>query len=777
MTATQSAGSPPRTAPRRVRRNRITERDLTVVTAISVLSALGAALADARPTAWRPADVVITALLGGLVAWAGASAPWWALAVASGVATLVAPGPGWIVAGVVAFVVSVCVGARRVSFPVGRAAAAGAVVNVLLRWDGPDVFAVTAVVTGAIFVLILATGLARRGRAARRVVRRALVLTAIVIGVAVVGAAIAMAQAYGDLRDGEAALRSAASALRSGDVTTASEELERSASLLARASSALDRPWARPALAVPLLAQHIDAVADLARGAESLTIQAAASVAQIDVESLRVIDGVIDVAAIEVLETPFAATNESLRRLGAVVDEARSPWLVAPLGRRLSELQVEVEDLVTETGRALDVVRLAPSMLGSEGPRTYFVAFTTPAEVRGLGGFMGTWAELRADDGRLEVVRTGLTQDLTGAMGDDPPVLEGPADYLARYGRFGAGLDGAPVAIDFWSNYTMSPNFPSITEVVAQLYPRSGGRPIDGAIAVDVDAVARFLQLIGPITVQSPAGAIRVDAANARDYLLRDQYADITDDAVRDAVLEQLTTELVNGVFGGSLPGPRILADTVGPALADGRIVVWSLDADDQTLLRELGIAGELPAPSPDGLAVVSTNAGANKLDAYLQRTITYDAVLDEPTGELRATATITLASDAPDDLPTDVGGNPFGLPPGTNRQYLSVYSPWQFGLAEVDGQPTGMEVERELGWNVYSTYVDIPAGEEVEVRLGFAGTLPEDADYGLTLRAPPLAVSDVVRVAVTTTDGEVLLESHQPRIGVDMLVPGASEE
>ena len=80
-----------------------------------------------------------------------------------------------------------------------------------------------------------------------------------------------------------------------------------------------------------------------------------------------------------------------------------------------------------------------------------------------------------------------------------PPVLAGPADYLARYGRFGAGVDGEPVAIDFWSNVTMSPDFPSVTEVFAQLYPASGGREIDGAIAVDVESIARFLELTGPI--------------------------------------------------------------------------------------------------------------------------------------------------------------------------------------------------------------------------------------------------------------------------------------
>ena len=386
---------------------------------------------------------------------------------------------------------------------------------------------------------------------------------------------------------------------------------------------------------------------------------------------------------------------------------------------------------------------------------------------------MGTWAELRADDGRLEVIRTGLTNDLTAAMRAAPPVLDGPTDYVARYGRFGAGVDGEPVAVDFWSNVTMSPDFPNVTEVIAQLYPASGGTEIDGAIAVDVESIARFLELTGPVQVEGPDGTIRLTSSDAAQYLLRDQYTAISDDATRDAVLAAITSQLIHDVFDGDLPGPRALAATLGPAMAQGRVVVWSRHAEDQPLLQRLEIAGDLPAPEVDGLAVVSTNAGANKLDAYLRRSIGYDAVVDEDTGRIQAAVTIRLANDAPTDLPADAGGNPFGLPPGTNRQYVSVYSPWELTAAELDGEATGMEPEHELGWNVFSRYVDIPPGREVELRLGFAGEVPRDVPYVLTLRSQPLTYPDVVRIDVRAADGRSLMQSHEIRFGVDRLVAG----
>jgi hypothetical protein len=218
------------------------------------------------------------------------------------------------------------------------------------------------------------------------------------------------------------------------------------------------------------------------------------------------VEGVIDLTAIELLEVPFRDTSAALARTDDVIEESRSPWLLAPLGDRVGELHDEVTDLVGQTERAADAVALAPSMLGAEEPRTYFVAFTTPAESRGLGGFMGTFAELRADGGRLSVIRTGQTTELNQGLGADAPVLDMPEEYLARYARFGASIDGGPVSADFWSNVTMPPDLPTVTDVIAQLYPESGGAPIDGVVALDVEAVARFLEITGRSPSRAPTG-------------------------------------------------------------------------------------------------------------------------------------------------------------------------------------------------------------------------------------------------------------------------------
>ncbi len=760
---------------RRIRRNRITTVDATLIGAVAAASGIVGGTAGAHPTAWSPADVILTAAFTGFVAWCGASTPWWLLAGSAGVAVLTAASPGRMIAASAAFVLAAMVGARRLSWPPGRALSAGLTINVLLRWGSAGFFGLTALATGAIAVAIVVGGLLRRRHLVRRTVYRALAGVAVVAGLAVVGGVVSAAFAADDVRAGERSLRSAAAALGDGDIDAGLVHLSESEERLLQATDRLQSPWARPALAVPIAGQHLAVATDVTRDLGALSGTLSVTAGQINVDSLRVESGVIDLNAVELLGPPLAATEEVLADAAESLAEDDSNWLVPQVADVVDTLRDDVGRLLDRTRTAMTAVEVAPSMLGRDGQRAYFVAFTTPAESRGIGGFMGTWAELVADDGRLSVTRTGQTSELTRAM-DPAPVLDGPADYLERYGRFGAGGAGRPVSVDFWSNVTMSPDLPSLTQVFAQMYPASGGTDIDGAMVIDVATVARFLELTGPINVAGPDGSIRLDSSTAEDYLLRAQYADISDDDVRDGVLEELTSRLLTDLFSGSLPGPTVLARTLGPQMDEGRLLVWSLHPDDQPALNELGIGGSWSAPPADGFAVVSNNAAANKLDAYLKRNIAYEAILDEATGQITATAEIRLVNSAPTGLPGDVGGNPFGLPDGTNRMYLSVYSPLELTSVELDGRPTGLEPGTELGWNVYSRYVEIPLGGEVVLRLGLAGQLPQDEPYELVLHSQPLAYPDVTRVDVRATDGRILHQSHRIRVGVDRLGPEQAE-
>ncbi|MFT6289462.1 MAG: hypothetical protein ACJAR2_000047 [Ilumatobacter sp.] len=770
MATTFRLSPSPSSAGRRVRRNQITTNDAIAIGVIAAITGVVGGLSRAEPTAWIVSDLVVTAAFAAFVCWAGASAPWWVLTGSAAVATIAAPSLAWAAVGLIGFGLAAWIGGNRANQPVVRSVSASCAVLVLMNLDLGVFHGSSALIAGAVGVAIGAAGVRRRNHLARRAAwRLALGLGAFAL-VALVGVSIAAAMSYGAVRDGERALRAAASALSDGELSAAADQLEVGEQRLGEASDAFRRPWSMLALMVPVLGQHVDVVSTSLSQAQAMAATGSITVEQVNLDSLQIENGVIDLVAIELLAVPLAAASEALTVSSGELDDARTDWLVEPLASRYDEIRDRIDDVESQAVRGLAAVDVAPAMLGKDGERTYFVAFTTPAESRGLGGFMGTWAELSANGGRLKVTRTGPTNELTQGLSSPRPILTGPPDYLARYGQFGAGGGDTPVSVDFWSNFTLSPDFPSIAAVASELYPESGGVDIDGVIALDVETIARFLDLTGPIEVEGPDGPIRLTESNAASYLLRGQYEDIDDDDVRDDVLDQITMQLLSEVFGGSLPGPRVLATTLGPSISSGQMVVWSLDGEDQEALHAIGVSGQLPAPSPDGLAVVSNNAGANKLDAYLKRSITYEALIDESTGGLRATVTIRLANDAPEGLASDAGGNPFGLPDGTNRMYLSIYSPWDLTLAEANGETVGYSAQTELGWQVYSIFVDIPRSEEIEIRLGLTGVVENPGEYGFTLRSQPLTFPDVVRIDVGDTSGNTWVSSQENLGGVQYL-------
>ena len=646
------------------------ERPVLVVAAIA---GVVAAFSDASPTGHGATDVVVTFGAVAFVVWAAASAPWWVLAVAA-TASMAMAGALWLLAiGAVAFAGALWIGIQRRDLPVERAVVAAIAFNVLVRAEVNPALGVSALGGIGSGLLVAILGARRRGRTPIRWVSVAALAVGAFAVVAVAGAAISVASATSDLRVGNTAARAAVEQLSDGDYLGSSDGFFEAATRFDSASSTLDALWARPAMLVPVVAQNRAAALDLASAAAAASSSIADASAVIDVDQLTLRNGRFDIDAIRLLGGPLADVEASIDSLSDAIAGVDSPWLAEPLSERLDDLDDDLDEYRPQLANVAEAVERVPALLGADGPRRYFVAFTTPAETRGLGGFMGNWTEITADDGRIRVSDSGRTRDLN-LGGDDPRVVTGPEDWLETWGRYGFdnGPDGSTGDVP-WSNITISPQFPSTGQVIAELYPQSGGRIVDGVFALDPYAVAGLLGFTGPISVEEVEGRLTKD--NAVDFLLIEQYQ--TENDERIDLLEEVSRETISLLLTGALPGPVVVADTLGPLVDEGRIVGWATAPDEQQYFADLGLTGSMPSvDGGDGLAVVFNNAGANKLDVYLEREVAYDATVDTANGATTATATVTLTNRAPSSgLPDGVIGNYTGDAPGTNRILVSLYS------------------------------------------------------------------------------------------------------
>jgi len=624
------------------------------------------------------------------------------------------------------------------------ALAAGAAVNAAL-WapaaHRPAAVHLLTALAGA--VVLVAAGRQLRSTD-RRVLVRASVALALVLAAGVAFAAVAAARSAPAMATGADRARQALTAVRDGDSERAARLLDQAGADLDRARGALGG-WAAPARLVPALAQQVHAVEVAVAEAHAVT-DAADDLLATDYDSLRY-EGRLDVERVAALGPGAERVTEVLTTADHRLAEVADGPLLGTLRRRLDEFRDSIERARRDAARAALVLRELPELAGARGERHYLVVFTAPAELRGGGGFIGSYAELTVVDGRLELSRSGRIGELVSYAPDSGRTLDAPADYVRRYGRFHVE--------DHVQDATLSPDWPATAQALAGIYPQAGGRAVDGVLAVDPTGLAALLELTGPVAVE---GLDRpLDASNAATFLSRDQYLEHGDRAAREEVLAAATRATFEALTDASLPAPRTLGDVLGPAARGRHLRVWLRRPAEQAVLAELGADAPLAVPAgADGFTLVQQNVGNNKIDAYLRRDLVYEATLDPATATVTGDLTVTLRNEVPAlDLPDAVVGNERGAPRGTNLATLALHTRLQVASATVDGTPALLGHDTEAGAPVWDTsLLAVPPGGDLTLRAEVQADLDLRAGYRIRLVPQGTVAPDAIRVSVRLAHG-----------------------
>lgn len=712
------------------------------------LSAVGAMLAGGAPTGWAPLDVVLCGGVGAACVLAGSRAPSVLILLASAAAAAAGSGSVALPLGLAAVGLVVASLVIEVE-PLVDAAAAGLVAQAALRLTSPEGRGVTALAAALLVVPLLVSAL--RTLAPRH--RRAILRVALgAVACAAVGAAvgaIAAASAVGPLRRGldEATTTIDATTL-STDHGSTGAGLLRADEDFTQARRALEAWWVRPARVVPVVAQHWRVLRAAALTGDQLASSGRRALDAPALADIQVTDGKVPLdrlAATQPAVADIAGRATAARRR---LEAARSPWLIPALSKKLDSQLQRIRGIEKSSQLANKALPLLPPLLGQGGVRRYFLAVQTPDESRAGGGFLGNYGEITADDGHLSLTRFGRQDDLNFAPGATTRKLEAPSDYVARYARFGPQVT--------WSNVNLSPDFPTDAQVMANLYPQSGGTAVDGVIAVDPAGLAALLSVVG--TIEVPSWPVPITAANALQTLLYDQYSDYsTERDARIDFLGDVARVAWQRLTGSGLPPVPQLLSSFAPAVRSKHLMFWSSHPDEEHLFESLGGAGKIAPVNGDFIGLVTQNAVGNKIDYFLHREVDYRVQLDPGSRKLQATARISLHNDAPaSGLDPLLIGNDLvpRLPTGTNKLYLSFYSPWQLVQGTVDGTSIEFERATELGRQVYSTALIIPPASTVVVDLTLSGRMTKAGTYRLDVFDQPVVNPDAVTTTLTVPSG-----------------------
>jgi hypothetical protein len=493
---------------------------------------------------------------------------------------------------------------------------------------------------------------------------------------------------------------------------------------------------------VPVVAQNLRAARTLSHVGGQLSSTAVAVAKRAGAEDLRVTDGRFPVEQARSVSTQLASALTTLRSAVDRLDRSDSGYLVTQVADANRQVRDEAANVTSSLEVASEATRLLPSLLGANGDRRWMVAVMASSELRGAGGLLGDFAELRTAGGDISLVRTIRASQMNAATDPAKQAVVLPPVYGERYGGYHPN--------QLWQNLSVTPDAVTMSRAIASAYPlTAGGGPVDGVVAIDPVGMAGLLDLTGPVRVA--AWPTPITAANVVEVLDFSSYQQLSAAALQD-FQGDVVRAIVDALTSGSLPPPSRLASALAPAVAGGHLRLWSNDPAAERLITRIGADGALRRPpAGDFVQLVTQNGSEAKIDWYLRRKLSYDVVLDPGTGRLQGTATVAVTNQAPaSGVSSYVIGEATGpTRPGQNRMLVTVLTPHlPTGATDAAGRTLPMSLGLENGFYSASVLVVVEPGATATIRFALDGALPPGADYRLTVGHQPTLVPDQVEIA-----------------------------
>ena len=548
-------------------------------------------------------------------------------------------------------------------------------------------------------------------------------------------------QAKSNLEEARQDIQSSKDALLRGDTEEAANWADKALSNAESARAHTDSvPW-NVASAIPWVGGPLKSgqqIADVVLVAVADVLQPSVQIGQAMSPDRLLKDGRVDVQLLRKAEPKLAEVSAAATRLEFQANAISDPHYFSTLREARQQLQIQTSDLAGLIRNTALAARIAPSMMGADGPRAYFMGFQTNAEARGTGGLLGGFGILRFDNGVATVDELGRNSEL-----DKPFTPMGFGDDFAdQWGVSDPSTD--------FRNSNMSPHFPYTAQIWRSMWQQQSGMTVDGALSIDPVALSYILGAVGPVTMPDGEVISKDNVVELTESTAYTRFAD--DNDARKQYLQDVASEVVKKVTG-PLPSARKLLEALGKGVSEGRIAVWSSFPAEQQILEETRLAHVVPEDPAPYAAVVVNNIGGNKLDYYLTRHIEYSAGACDGSTR-KSTVTVRLTNNAPAGGLTDyVGGVhdlPFKMPTGTNASWVSLIGTVNAELtnATIDGEQLTVAYGEERGHPVFNSQVAMEPGRTIELRF----ELTEPASPGAA-RVPIQPLVDDVQPVVSVPE------------------------
>lgn len=390
-----------------------------------------------------------------------------------------------------------------------------------------------------------------------------------------------------------------------------------------------------------------------------------------------------------------------LDRLFASARDIDVDALPQEIRTRVIEAQTALFDLEPVLGSANQLASLLLEMVGHDQSRTYLVLFQNTGELRPSGGFMGSYAEVTLDRGRIRKLHVpgGGPYDLRSQL----RARWRPPEPLTLVGSRWEFQDA-----------NWFPDFAQTAGTIRTFWEKAGQPTIDGIIAVNSSILPKLLTLTGPIDM--PAYGKHITAENVIFETQKAVELEYDREAnTPKAFVGDLNKEVIARLQSLDTARWTEVAAMLVTALETKEMQLWFARSEAQDIAKEFGWTGEWTAPGAfASLGVIGANIAGQKSDAAIKEDVHQLITIDDQGG---VSERVLLAREH--------RGTAGQLFQGANNvQYLRLYVPQgtQFTNAEGFSTPEAslfeMPTEKEevfFGMST-STHTTFTNGESIDM-------------------------------------------------------------
>lgn len=386
--------------------------------------------------------------------------------------------------------------------------------------------------------------------------------------------------------------------------------------------------------------------------------------------------------------------------------EATKNGLPSLLLPRVDELRSRVEYYLNLVEQAKSASEIMPEITGLQGKRSYLVLIQNNLELRPTGGFIGSYAKLDFENGRLTDIKVDDVYNLDGGLKD---VIAPPAELKSDLGVERLYLRD--------SNY--EPDFPTSARQASFFYKKEAGETVHGVIALDLNASGNLLDAVGGLDL--PEYGESVNGANLFERVV--SHAEVgffPGSQAKKNYLTSLQNQMFNKIFYLSKQNWPAIIQAISKSLEQKHMLVYFEDPQLFSILASSNWSGVFPREAEkregdtnDFLSVIESNMGANKANYYLQRKYNLETLFSKE-GKVSHKLKISYKNTSPNNA----------FPAGRYKNRIKIYTPLgtkliKATLADAD-ITSSFTTFSDYGRTGFSSLIEILAKEQKQLILEY---------------------------------------------------------